>query len=96
MLNPSPSQVGQRFLVRLEVDTNVNHCHRFLTLVEEQILDGVLREFQEAMVQYVCVSSEVSTVRAAPHVHVQIILKRAVNKTKWFLDACTGISRRST
>ncbi|CAF4029748.1 unnamed protein product [Adineta steineri] len=53
---------------------------------KQTLLDGILQEFDLTDIQYVCVAREMSPTTNRPHLHVQIILNRAVNKHGFFLD----------
>lgn len=59
--------------------------------LEEEILNNILEEFGETVVQYACVASEIGPTSSKKHLHMQIILKRVVNKKSWFMDKYTGI-----
>jgi len=59
--------------------------------LEEKIRDDIIEEFGRALIQYICVAHEVGGASSKSHLHIQIILKRPVNKQSWFLDKYTGI-----
>lgn len=63
-----------------------------LTFLEEKILENIITEFGSENLSYACVAKELGMVTEKPHIHMQIILKRPVNKTSWFMDKFTSMN----
>ncbi len=51
----------------------------------------IKRQFGVKQLQYACVAQEIGDQNDAPHLHIQIISKKKVNKKTWFLDDITGM-----
>jgi len=63
----------------------------FDDIIEKYIMNEICRQFPMALLQYACVSMDYSESMATFRtIYVQIILKRLINKTGWFLDKITG------
>ncbi|CAF3189319.1 unnamed protein product [Rotaria socialis] len=56
---------------------------------KEEILGKIVQEFGHPLLQYACVASEIAGTPPRQHLHIQIILKRKINKKSWFLDKHT-------
>lgn len=55
-------------------------------------MNVIQQEFGIENIQYICIGEELSELNQRRHLHIQIILKRKVNKKKRFLDNMTQTS----
>lgn len=67
-----------------------NHRICSFRFVEEKILSDIRGEFDAQQIEYICVARELSA-KGRQHLHMQIILKKPVNKFGWFMDKHTGV-----
>ena len=59
---------------------------------KEVVMDHIKNEFGIDNIQYICISEEISELNRQRHLHIQIILKKKVDRRKPFLDEITGTS----
>lgn len=68
-------------------------CFDLTTIyLEEIVMKEIKRIFPFEKLQYICVAQEYKSSTTDPvfYLHIQIILKEAINKKAWFLDSITG------
>jgi hypothetical protein len=64
----------------------------FYVIIEKHIMNEIRWLFPVELLQYACVSMDSSESMATFRtIYIQIILKRVINKTGWFLDEITGM-----
>jgi hypothetical protein len=61
-------------------------------IAEDTVMAEIKRHFNIKNLQYACVTQEIVDKNYSFRLHIQIILKRKVNKKTWFLDHVTGTS----
>ena len=59
---------------------------------QENVMNAIKQEFDIESIQYICIGEELSELNHQRHLHIQIILKKRVNKKKRFLDSITQTS----
>jgi hypothetical protein len=74
---------------------HMNHAYIVLNIIGEDLMKEICGQFPTALLQYACVSIDYSQWTATFRtMYIQIILKKVVNKTGWFLDKVTGTYER--